>query len=218
MGNPSLSVEKAGLLAKFIGDGFVCRRYAGYANTDPELLQFFEEKVKQAYGADVYVADVRFTSSNALGKYIYRRHIIRDLLAYLPSFRSGDVFVPAEVFSSSREVKSAFLQSLFDDEGSPSIRSYQKTGEIKRSISISSKSVRLMYGVRTLLGEFGISTNRPSTYTTRQGFTQHYLQITGGHPVARNFILFKKQIGFFSTRKRAILDRIISSYKRAIIT
>ncbi len=212
--NEVLSADKAALLAKFIGDGFVCRRYAGYANTDPELLQFFEEAVKRVYGAEVYVADVSFTSSKARGKFLYKRLVLRDLFSILPSFRSEDVYVPRAVFLSPIAVKSAFLQSLFDDEGSPSIRTYRKTGEIKRSISISSKSELLMAGVRTLLCEFGIVTNRPVVYTSRTGFVQHYLQITGGRPAGRNFILFNEHIGFVSSRKREKLGQILSSYRR----
>lgn len=129
-----------------------------------------------------------------------------------PDYRSSAIHIPS--FINNREELVEFLKAIYDDEGSVVLRVFKKTNEIKRNLTLSSNSLRLIEEVKIILAQdFKISSNKVGINIKIKGekkFTNYVLSITG----KSNFEKFREHIGFYHPDKINRLNLMINSYIR----
>ena len=154
IGYPALeAVESAVLAGAFVSEGWASETRAGFNNVDHAYFQ----RVVSAY--DLAVGGRRYITSRTIasGSTLYELDVQdltalrRSVLADLVGLRSADKAVPQFVWASSPAVKRAFLQSLFEGDGSSSLLPRNTI-----QISYSTRSARLAAEVQQLLLEFGV--------------------------------------------------------------
>ena len=201
-----ITVEMARCIAKISGDGCLYYRYIRYNNTCKELREEFVADVKKEFNHTKFTYGV--SNSGTSFVQIHGKALIGKFLEFLPSYKSADIYVPAQLFAASIEAKSAYLRAIFDDEGSVGIRIFAKTGEWKRNIKIDSKSYALLEGIKALLLEFGISSNNIRRCDKKDKYW-YYLGVSR----RENFEQFSKFIGFTHPLKQKKLLFLLRTYK-----
>jgi len=173
-----ISKSMARCIARISGDGYLYHRYIRYANKCPELIEEFKKDIKQEFG------NVKFTegigNSGTPFVQIHGKYIIDQFLNYLDNYHSDKISVPKCIQMSDKDIKAHYLRAYFEDEGCVAIRKFQKTGEWKRNLTISSNSLKLLEGLKILFLEFGIISNR--IIPNRRGLSKdntYVLSITG---------------------------------------
>ncbi|MDQ7907017.1 intein-containing DNA gyrase subunit A [Phytohabitans sp. ZYX-F-186] len=154
IGYPMLEHVEAALLAgALVGEGWVSSGRAGFNNTDRK----FFDRVLAAY--DVAVGGPRDVSERVIasGSTLYEIDVQdltalrRSPLGEMVGGRSAQKAVPAFVWRGPAAVKRAFLQALFEGDGSSS--------PLPRNtiqISYPTRSAQLAQQVQQLLLEFGV--------------------------------------------------------------
>ncbi|WP_422744542.1 intein-containing DNA gyrase subunit A [Micromonospora sp. WMMD754] len=153
IGYPMLEhVEAAVLAGALVSEGWISHEWVEFANADRE----FFTRVVAAF--DLAVGGKRWFGEEIMpsGKTLHRmRASIRQLastaLGDLVGRRSAAKFVPEFVWRGSAAVKRAFLQALFEGDGSSSLLPRHTI-----QVSYSTRSERLAREVQQLLLEFGI--------------------------------------------------------------
>ena len=186
------------LLGAFISEGFVSERRAGFNNLDRDYFKMVVTAYDVVIGGPRYLSERTIVSgSNLLELDIHNLEALRATrLGELVGQRSADKVVPQWLWNSAAAVKRAFLQALFEGDGSCSA--------LPRStvqVSYSTRSGRLAKDVQQMLLEFGVISRR-------------YLHATGEHKVVvtnrAQAELFAAQIGF-GGRKQAKLTSILAA-------
>lgn len=205
-----ITIPEARCIAKICCDGYLhkgtekSRPYVRYNNTCLELLNEFQEDlckifVKVHLTKGITNTKTPFLQSN-------RKDIVNYFLEWLTDFRSSNIKVPRKILQANKEIKSAFLRSAFDDEGSVLLRVNKKTLEWKRGISFSSKAIRFLEDIKSMLANFDIQTNR--ILKDRENYL---LQITGKECIGQ----FADYIGFKHPVKAERLNLLIRTYSNA---
>ncbi|GAB1688375.1 intein-containing DNA gyrase subunit A [Krasilnikovia sp. M28-CT-15] len=154
IGVPMLEhVEAAVLAGAFVSEGWASETRAGFNNIDAS----FFARVVSAY--DIAVGGPRYLQRRpiASGSLLHELDIQnlealrRSVLGELIGTRSAAKFVPSFVWAGPATVKRAFLQSLFEGDGSSSLLPRNTI-----QISYSTRSARLAAEVQQLLLEFGV--------------------------------------------------------------
>ncbi|OCB28435.1 DNA gyrase subunit A [Mycobacterium malmoense] len=191
-------VMEALLLGAFISEGFVSPGRAGFNNLDRDYF----DRVVGAY--DAVVGGRRYVSSRTIASGSLLHELdIQNLAALkqtrlggLSGQRSADKHVPEWLWQSPAAVKRAFLQALFEGDGSCS--------ELPRNtiqVSYSTRSERLAAEVQQLLLEFGVVSRR-----YRHAVGEHKVVITNRAQAE----MFATQIGFGGA-KQAKLTTILTA-------
>ena len=194
--HPTLEALLAGA---FVSEGFVSERRAGFNNLDRN----FFDMVVAAYDAVVGGRRYLSTRTIASGSVLHELDI-HDVTALKQSrlwemvgARSAAKRIPEWVWESAAPVKRAFLQALFEGDGSCSIL---PRGTVQ--ISYSTRSRQLAVDVQQMLLEFGIT-------------SQRYLHATGEYKVTitnrAQAELFSAQVGFGGVKQdklSAILESL----------
>ncbi|OCB31539.1 DNA gyrase subunit A [Mycobacterium malmoense] len=191
-------VMEALLLGAFISEGFVSPGRAGFNNLDRDYF----DRVVGAY--DAVVGGRRYVSSRTIASGSLLHELdIQNLAALkqtrlggLSGQRSADKHVPEWLWQSPAAVKRAFLQALFEGDGSCS--------ELPRNtiqVSYSTRSERLAAEVQQLLLEFGVVSRR-----YRHAVGEHKIVITNRAQAE----MFATQIGFGGA-KQAKLTTILTA-------
>ncbi|MEU7955871.1 intein-containing DNA gyrase subunit A [Micromonospora humida] len=154
IGYPMLEhVEAAVLAGAFVSEGWVSAARAGFNNVDRDYFL----RVVAAY--DLAVGGPRYVSERVIasGSTLYELDV-QDLSALRASVlgemvgaRSAAKFVPEFVWQGPAAIKRAFLQSLFEGDGSSSLLPRHTI-----QVSYSTRSERLAREVQQLLLEFGV--------------------------------------------------------------
>jgi DNA gyrase subunit A len=172
------------LLGAFISEDFVSERRAGFNNLDRDYFNMVVAAYDAVVGGPRYVSERTIASgSNLLELDIHNLDgLRRSRLADLVGQRSADKVVPRWLWHSAAAVKRAFLQALFEGDGSCSALPRNTI-----QVSYSTRSGRLAKDVQQMLLEFGVISRR-------------YLHATGEHKVVitnrAHAELFSKQVGF----------------------
>ena len=131
----------------------------------------------------------------------------------MPDYKSHSLQIP-EFIKQNKFLHKEFLRAFFDDEGCVALRTFKKTGELKRNLTISSNSLRLIKQIKEIMkNNFNINSNKILKYIKKKEdkiYTNYVLSITG----KENFISFRNKIGFSSVQKNNRLNQMISSYIR----
>ena len=200
-----ISKQFARCLAKISGDGNLYYRYIRYSNTCKDLIDEFIRDVKQEFGQINITKGITNTGTPFVQ--IHGKQRISKFLSHLPSFKSKDIFVPESIKNADKSIIKEYIRALYDDEGSATLRIFNKTKEWKRSLTLTSNSKKLLIDIKGLLSSrFNIKTNR--LVRNKPGAECYVLYITK----KEGFIKFRELIGFKHPSKIRKLDLIIESY------
>ncbi|MDT5042458.1 MAG: gyrase subunit [Actinoplanes sp.] len=153
IGFPSIEhVEAAVFAGGYISEGWTSGMRVGFDNTDAAYFA----RVVSAFDMTVGGRRHEYTEITVTGKTLHKLRaqaadLDRSIVGELVGMRSAQKFVPTFVWQSPGIVKRAFLQSLFEGDGSSSLLP-RKTIQI----SYSTRSARLASEVQQLLLEFGV--------------------------------------------------------------
>jgi len=192
-----LSQELAQILANLYCDGCIDKTNcytATYFNGYYELISRFKNNFIKTFGKiDLYEGKTSVNTVNLpafIGKLLYYKF---DL------FKDR---VPFQIMNSSEKFKSAYLQAVFDDEGSI----HKTHGQIK----IKMKPKSYIEDVQKLVQEFGIKTSQViKEHDKRNGREYYFFLISGMY----NFRKFHDKIGFFHPKKKKRLIEHLKNIK-----
>nr|WP_309227518.1 MULTISPECIES: intein-containing DNA gyrase subunit A [unclassified Micromonospora] len=154
IGYPMLEhVEAAVLAGAFVSEGWVSEGRAGFNNVDREFFVRVLAAYDLAVGGSRYVSERVIASGSLLHEFDVQdvTALRASLLGELVGVRSAEKFVPEFVWQGPAAVKRAFLQALFEGDGSSSLLPRHTI-----QISYSTRSERLAREVQQLLLEFGV--------------------------------------------------------------
>src|SRR6202048_4579262 len=191
-------VMEALLAGAFISEGYISETRAGFANLDPDYFTM----VATAY--DAVVGGKRSICQKANGPYspIHALHVwnVAELkktrLWDMVGQRSADKAAPEWLWHASAAVKRAFLQALFEGDGSCSALPRNTI-----QISYNTISDRLAADVQQMLLEFGVVSKR-----YRHAVGEHKVVITNRAQAE----LFASQVGFGGAKQEKLVG-ILSS-------
>ncbi|NVN49415.1 intein-containing DNA gyrase subunit A [Mycolicibacterium hippocampi] len=191
------------LLGAFVSEGFVSRSRAGFNNLDRDYFNMVVAAYDAVVGGTRYVSERTIASGSRLLELDIQNldALCRSRLACLVEQRSAAKAVPEWLWQSAAVVKRAFLQALFEGDGSCSA--------LPRStvqVSYSTRSSQLAEDVHQLLLEFGVVSRR-------------YLHATGEHKVVitnrAHAALFASQIGFGGAKQQKLQQILAALPERA---
>ncbi|PGH44219.1 DNA gyrase subunit A [Micromonospora sp. WMMA1996] len=154
IGYPMLEhVEAAVLAGAFVSEGWVSERRAGFNNVDRDFFVRVLTAYDLAVGGPRYVAERVIASGSTLHELdVQDLSALRaSVLGEMVGARSAAKFVPEFVWRGPAAVKRAFLQALFEGDGSSSLLPRHTI-----QVSYSTRSERLAREVQQLLLEFGV--------------------------------------------------------------
>lgn len=191
-------VMEALLLGAFISEGFVSPGRAGFNNLDRDYFDMVVGAYDAVVGGRRYVSSRTIASGSLLHELDIQNlaALKQTRLGGLSGQRSADKHVPEWLWQSPAAVKRAFLQALFEGDGSCS--------ELPRNtiqVSYSTRSERLAAEVQQLLLEFGVVSRR-----YRHAVGEHKVVITNRAQAE----MFATQIGFGGA-KQAKLTTILTA-------
>ncbi|CAJ1494342.1 intein-containing DNA gyrase subunit A [[Mycobacterium] burgundiense] len=155
------------LLGAFISEGFVGESRAGFNNLDRDYFNLVVAAYDAVIGGPRYVSERLIASGSTLLELDIQNtaRLRSSRLGCLVGQRSADKVIPEWLWRSPAAVKRAFLQALFEGDGSCSALPRNTV-----QVSYSTRSGRLAKDVQQMLLEFGVLSNR-------------YLHATGEHKV-----------------------------------
>lgn len=199
IGYPMLEhVEAAVLAGAFVSEGWVSETRAGFNNVDREFFVRVLAAYDLAVGGPRYVAERVIASGSVLHEIdIQDLSALRaSILGELVGARSAGKFVPEFVWQGPAAIKRAFLQALFEGDGSSSLLPRNTM-----QISYSTRSERLAREVQQLLLEFGVVSRQ-----CRYDNGEIKVVVTN----RRDARIFAAQVGFLG-RKQAKLESELAS-------
>ncbi|PMR59931.1 DNA gyrase subunit A [Verrucosispora sp. ts21] len=199
IGYPMLEhVEAAVLAGAFVSEGWVSETRAGFNNVDREFFVRVLAAYDLAVGGPRYVAERVIASGSVLHEIdIQDLSALRaSILGELVGARSAGKFVPEFVWQGPAAIKRAFLQALFEGDGSSSLLPRNTM-----QISYSTRSERLAREVQQLLLEFGVVSRQ-----CRYDDGEIKVVVTN----RRDARIFAAQVGFLG-RKQAKLESELAS-------
>ncbi|BBX19401.1 DNA gyrase subunit A [Mycolicibacterium duvalii] len=188
-----------GLLAgAFMSEGFVSEERAGFNNLDRDFFNNVVAAYDAVIGGRRYVSSRRIASGSLLHELdIQNLESLRgSKLGLAVGQRSADKFVPNWVWQSPAAVKRAFLQALFEGDGSCSSLPRNTV-----QVSYSTRSRRLAVDVQQMLLEFGVVSRR-----YRHAVGEYKVVLTNRTQAE----LFASQIGFGGAKQEKLL-RILAA-------
>ncbi|MGW0501706.1 intein-containing DNA gyrase subunit A [Micromonospora sp. NPDC003241] len=199
IGYPMLEhVEAAVLAGAFVSEGWVSETRAGFNNVDREFFVRVLAAYDLAVGGRRYVSERVIASGSVLHELdIQDLSALRaSILGEMVGARSADKFVPEFVWQGPAAIKRAFLQALFEGDGSSSLLPRNTI-----QISYSTRSERLASEVQQLLLEFGVVSRQ-----CRYDNGEIKVVVTN----RRDARIFAAQVGFLG-RKQAKLESELAS-------
>ncbi len=200
----------ARVVAHYMGDGCVTNRYAAYFNKNETLLKNFEKDILSLFEG-VHIIRGKCNSGTKLIQ-IQNKQIIKFLKELVSDYRSSALKFPR--FINHKDLEREFLRAIYDDEGCVALRTFKKTNDIKRNITLSSNSKEFLEKIKEILkNDFDITSNKLTLNKRSRGvkeYINYVLSISG----RSNFIKFKELIGFNHPDKINKLELMINSYIR----
>ncbi len=192
-------LDTALLAGALVAEGWTTEANVGFANTDG----VFFDAVLDAY--DAIVGGARYLQNESLssGKQLKRFNtpkidvFERSALGELVGKRSADKQIPEFVWRGQADAKQAFLQALFEGDGSVSY-----LGKNSIQISYSTRSEQLARDVQDLLLEFGVICRRVE-------YQSGEIKLVIGN--RRDAKLFARNVGFWGAKQEkleGILDAL----------
>nr|MCW1958601.1 DNA gyrase subunit A [Mycobacterium sp.] len=181
------------LLGAFVSEGFVSQNRAGFNNLDRDYFDTVVAAYDAVVGGARYISERTIASGSTLLELDVHNldALAKSPLAELAGLRSAAKFVPESVWHATAAVKRAFLQALFEGDGSCSALPRNTI-----QVSYSTRSARLASDVQQMLLEFGVVSRR-------------YLHATGEHKVVitnrAQAEIFAAQVGFGGAKQDKLI-------------
>ncbi len=193
--------QEALLLGAFVSEGWVSEGRAGFNNVDRSYFDAVLAAYDAVVGGRRYVYDREIRSGSTLWELDIQdtRALHATVLGEIAGLRAGDKRIPERVWRNGRPYKRAFLQALFEGDGSCSLLP-RKTIQI----SYSTYSASLAKDVQRMLLEFGVVSR-----LCRYAKGEHKVVITNRRD-ARRFLL---NVGFLEA-KQAKLEQLLADVPR----
>jgi len=196
-GLPKYQEEDLAVLAgAWVSEGFASEERAGFNNVDEEYFRRVESAYAEVVGGSFYVYERKIRSGSVLFELdVHNLTAFRaSPLGELIGSRSADKRIPDFVWNARAGFKRAFLQSLFEGDGSSSLLPRNTI-----QVSYSTRGEGLARGVQRLLLEFGVVSR----------LTQH---ATGEWKVVitnrREARLFATRVGFLGRKHFRLLGQL----------
>lgn len=181
-----MNKDLAYLMGILTGDGcLTIENRVMFTNIDGDIVQRFKQIVN-SYGLSHIMCK---ENKDYIISSIFFREYLRQLDMCIE--KANFKYVPRTIMCAPKECVIAFLQGLFDTDGSI---------EKKFQLSYCSKSKRLIREVQLLLLNFGIISHIRKKYNKKFNTYAYELIMSG-----KNIEIFYKEIGFFCKRKQNIL-------------
>ena len=200
-----VDVEMASVLGYLSGDGNVYYdRDEGvygvrFINTDDELLDDFERAAREAFDAEpIRPPSEKRDDGAETVRVTGKEHADAVLDAGMNLGRYDEKTFPTPVSTGRRAAKAAFVRALADSEG--------HVDESAGNVRILSASRELLRGTRTLLLQFGVS-SQIQRRAYDDGRDVFLLTVTDADSLAA----FRRYVGFTATRKADALDRVVEA-------
>lgn len=184
------------LAGAMLAEGFISEHRAGFNNTDPHYFAAVLAAFDRVVGGPRYTSERTIRSGSRLWELdVHNLAALRaSPLAEMAGQRSAAKRVPPFLWSARPAVKRAFLQGLFEGDGSSSLLPRQSM-----SISYSTRSPGLAHDLQVLLLEFGV--------VARQA---HHAdgEIKVYFSNRRDARLFAHRVGFFGAKQAKLLREL----------
>ncbi|TKX81790.1 LAGLIDADG family homing endonuclease [Halorubrum sp. SD626R] len=170
-----------------------------FTNTDDELLADFKRVARAAFDAEpTRPPSEKRDDGTETVRVTGKEHADAVLDAGMNLGRYDEKCFPTAVSTGNRAAKAAFVRALADSEG--------HVDESAGNVRIASASRDLLEGTRTLLLQFGVSSQ--IQHRGRDGSRDvYYLTVTD----ADSLTAFRRAIGFTASRKAEALDRVVDA-------
>ncbi|HEX9776042.1 MAG TPA: DNA gyrase subunit A [Actinomycetota bacterium] len=184
------------LAGAFVSEGWISRDRAGFNNVDETFFAEVLEAYDRVVGGPRYVYRRRIASGSVLHELDVQDvdALLGSPLGEMVGLRSAEKRIPEFVRAGSPDVKAAFLQALFEGDGSSSALPRNSI-----QVSYSTRSEELAGEVQVLLMEFGIVARRS-------------LSAKGEHKVyignRRDARLFATRVGFRGRKQAKLLAEL----------
>ncbi len=202
LGHPlaeTLDEGLAFLLGALVAEGYVMPGRVGINNTDAEFMERVEKEIQRLIGPHYHRSARTLPSGKTLIEIQVHKKEFLDLMHTLGFDQaSGQRRVPPPILQSPPRVQRAFLQALFEGDGTVS------RGKRTVLLMYSSKSRALLEELQVLLLGFGIVARIHVDRYNGHGVKTWRLLISGGP----NILRFAREIGF-AGRKQAKLEALI---------
>jgi DNA gyrase subunit A len=188
----------ATLAGAWVAEGFFSEQRAGFNNTDPEYFAAVVDAYDTIVGGTRYVSERTIRSGSLLHELDVQRvgALLASPMGEMAGDRSAQKRVPSFVWEGNLAMKAAFLQALFEGDGSVRLAARKSI-----AIAYTTYSEDLAHGIQVLLAEFGIVA-RIGLDATRGAYSVRIVN-------RRDARLFQQRVGFFS-RKRERLDAALA--------
>ncbi len=187
------------LLGAFISEGFVSESRAGFNNLDRDYFDMVVAAYDAVVGGRRYVYQRTIASGSLLHELDIQNveALKQSRLRVHCGRRSADKSVPEWLWHSPAAVKRAFLQALFEGDGSCSVLPRNSI-----QISYSTRSKQLAIDVQQMLLEFGVVSKR-----YRHAVGEHKVVITNRAQAK----CFASQVGFGGAKQQKLHRRSCGS-------
>lgn len=188
------------LLGALTAEGSYHQNKILFNNSDKNYYGKVKRIIKSEFSpAQLYERDI---SGDCQELELYHQRVVRFLENIgLSLKRSSHKSIPFSVLRSKKEVVAAFLQGLFEGDGSVSCKTDRRHQGKSIELTYNSQSEKLIQELKVLLLNFGIVTTRP--YKDKRN--DCYKLIISG---VDNLKRFRQQIGFFSDSKKDAIKRV----------
>ncbi|MFH1623087.1 MAG: LAGLIDADG family homing endonuclease [Candidatus Aenigmatarchaeota archaeon] len=202
-----LTPAKSRIIARLKGDGSIFvggRRRTNYLikyeSNDKHELDIFSRDIMEVYGLSTKEEIHR--SGKKPNKFL-KQVFVRSKLAFLDlqkygPFSSREWTVPNSIKSSNLSIRTEFLRTFFEDEGSV-INSYGH-----KELRLYSINLRGLKELINMLESFGIESKLRGGFG--EGRNVYALVISD----VKSIMKFKNEIGFSSARKRLKMEKLTS--------
>ncbi len=201
--------EVSKLVAHFMGDGHLHGGSSSYFNEADSLIEDVKTCIRNLFNLELK------KNSCKGGSEIYFPTLIANLCKLCGAPEGSKVnksfYIPDWIINGSKEIKSAFLQALFDDEASV-INNYPHRYIVfgmSKSPKFLDSHIRFLNQIRKLLSQFGIATTKPTKWAeNKSGSVEHAFLISDYRSLSK----FSKEINFLNRTKRQQLVKLLDSY------
>ena len=198
-----LNEPLAGLLANLYCDGSIDKNnsFTGeYVNTCKELREQLKKYFLDSIGkpAYFYEKEYKFKHKQGVGKVRIPSFIVKILYKKFKLYKDK---IPKQIFNSNNKIKSFYLKSIFNDEGTV----HKEHGKIK----LKMKPKSYVNDIKDILeNKFHIKCSKIAL-ELNQNKKYYYFTISGQY----NLRKFYNLVGFTHPKKLERLERRLNSYK-----
>jgi DNA gyrase subunit A len=193
---PDVEEDLAVLAGAWVSEGWASSTRAGFNNVDEEYFDRVVAAYDAVVGGRYYVSRRKIASGSVLHELDVHNldNLRRSPLGELVGSRSAAKRVPSFVWRGTPSLKRAFLQALFEGDGSSSL-----LPRCTIQISYSTRSEELARGVQQLLLEFGLISSLCAS-----GNGEWKVVVTN----RREARLFATRVGFLGRKQHRLLAQL----------